>query len=75
MAQSIEGRLAQLKWLGDMEPEYEEVLEWMNLACGIEAEPVNNRSALDWAVIAQSSRAVSGGFSGPSNGLSVATLH
>jgi hypothetical protein len=75
MAQSIEGRLARLKWLGDMEPEYEELLEWMNLACGVEEEPAKNRSALDWAVIAQSNRAVSGGFSGPSNSLSVSTLH
>jgi hypothetical protein len=73
MGQSIEGRLARLKWLGDMEPEYEELFDLMNLACGVESQPSQARSSLDWAVIAKSQASVSGSFSGGSNML--ATVH
>jgi hypothetical protein len=71
MGQSIEGRLARLKWLGDMEPEYEEMLERMNLD-GAEVEiPSEDRSSLHWAVIANSlSR-----FSGGSGGMNLAIAH
>ena len=64
MGQRYEGRLTRLKWLGDMEPEYEDFLEWMNLGNVVGDIPEEERSALHWAVIADSMAKVSGGLSG-----------
>lgn len=74
MAQSLEGRLARLKWLGDMEPEYEETLEWMNLLGEMQGVPSEDRFPIHWGVVAQNMSRVVGG-TGSSNGLRAASVH
>ncbi|MBF0447404.1 MAG: hypothetical protein HQL67_04300 [Magnetococcales bacterium] len=75
MAQRIKGRLDRLKWLGDMEPEYEEILEWMNLMGEVKGVPSEDRVPLHMAVVASAMSKTTGGLTGSSNSLRAATFH
>ncbi|MBF0107677.1 MAG: hypothetical protein HQL76_00685 [Magnetococcales bacterium] len=51
MGQSIKKKMSRRAWLGDMEPEYEGMLEWMLLAREVEKQPPEPRQPLYWALL------------------------
>ncbi|MBF0455244.1 MAG: hypothetical protein HQL72_10570 [Magnetococcales bacterium] len=75
MGQRIDGRLDGLRWMGDMEPEYEETLEWMNLMDTVQGVPDEDRLSLHWSVVANALSRVSGGFAGGSNPMQLAAVN
>ncbi|HIJ84102.1 MAG TPA: hypothetical protein HPQ00_07840 [Magnetococcales bacterium] len=48
----------RLSWLGDMEPEYEEMLEWMLLVEEVEKKPSEPRLPMHWALVPKNLLAV-----------------
>ncbi|MBF0139850.1 MAG: hypothetical protein HQL77_04615 [Magnetococcales bacterium] len=51
MGQKLDKRSDRLAWLGDMEPEYEDMLEWMLLVEDVEKKPPEPRLPLHWALV------------------------
>ncbi|MBF0145019.1 MAG: hypothetical protein HQL84_10505 [Magnetococcales bacterium] len=51
MGQSLANRANRLVWLGDMEPEYEDMLEWMLLVEEVDDRLPQSRLPLHWSVI------------------------
>lgn len=61
MGQSLGKQMNRLAWLGDMEPEYEDMLEWMLLVEDVEKNIPEPRLPLHWALVPRNLLAASKG--------------